>query len=163
MSEFGEVRFVTCVSDERVMLITFPLFMLRHVLQEPNSTFAVWASLFPFATPMVMVTRLGLSPPCSATDQASVHDVATLETGGPGHLAFCATKGSAKLLPSSRAGYCIAANNGRSAVDQRAAADLQEAAAIQSDIDQAAGRRAIASGVNVLHENRSRIRTVALP
>lgn len=45
-----------------VMLITVPLFTLRHIIQEPNSPFAVWASLFPFATPMLMVTRLGLSP-----------------------------------------------------------------------------------------------------
>jgi ABC-2 type transport system permease protein len=45
-----------------VMLITFPLFTLRHVIQEPNSGFALVASLFPFATPMLMVTRLGLPP-----------------------------------------------------------------------------------------------------
>jgi ABC-2 type transport system permease protein len=35
---------------------------LHHVIQEPNSTLAVWMSLFPFATPMLMVTRLGLPP-----------------------------------------------------------------------------------------------------
>jgi UDP-3-O-[3-hydroxymyristoyl] glucosamine N-acyltransferase len=37
-----------------------------------------------------------------------VRDVATLETGGPDHLVFCATRPSIKLLPQSRAGYCIA-------------------------------------------------------
>ena len=41
-----------------VMLITFPLFTLTHILQEPNGAFAVGASLFPFATPMLMMTRL---------------------------------------------------------------------------------------------------------
>jgi ABC-2 type transport system permease protein len=45
-----------------VMLITFPLFTLRHVIQEPNSAFSFWTSLFPFGTPMLMVTRLGLPP-----------------------------------------------------------------------------------------------------
>lgn len=42
-----------------VMLISFPLFALRNVLQEPNGTFAFWVSLFPFATPMLMIARLG--------------------------------------------------------------------------------------------------------
>ncbi len=45
-----------------VMLITFPLFTLRPIIQEPNSSIAFWASLFPFATPMLMVTRLALPP-----------------------------------------------------------------------------------------------------
>jgi ABC-2 type transport system permease protein len=45
-----------------VMLITFPLFTLRHVIEEPNSAFSFWSSLFPFGTPMLMVTRLALPP-----------------------------------------------------------------------------------------------------
>lgn len=45
-----------------VLLITLPLFGLRHVLQEPTSTFSTVATLFPFATPMLMITRLAITP-----------------------------------------------------------------------------------------------------
>jgi UDP-3-O-[3-hydroxymyristoyl] glucosamine N-acyltransferase len=52
--------------------------------------------------------RLGLSPPSAALGAAMVHDLASLESGGPNHLTFCITKSGAKRLPLSRAGYCIA-------------------------------------------------------
>jgi UDP-3-O-[3-hydroxymyristoyl] glucosamine N-acyltransferase len=52
--------------------------------------------------------QIGVAVPIDAQANAMVHDLATLEAGAPNHLAFCATKASAKLLPQSRAGYCIA-------------------------------------------------------
>jgi len=45
-----------------VVMIMLPMFALRHVITEPNSTFSTWASFFPFATPMLMMPRLGLPP-----------------------------------------------------------------------------------------------------
>jgi ABC-2 type transport system permease protein len=44
-----------------VLIITLPMLTMRHVITEPNGGFAFWASLFPFSTPMLMVTRMGLS------------------------------------------------------------------------------------------------------
>jgi UDP-3-O-[3-hydroxymyristoyl] glucosamine N-acyltransferase len=52
--------------------------------------------------------QIGLPVPNGAAENALVQDLATVESGGPRHLVFCATKASAKLLPQSRAGYCIA-------------------------------------------------------
>jgi ABC-2 type transport system permease protein len=43
-----------------VMLIMIPIFTVQIVMMEPNSSVAMWLSLFPFATPMLMITRIGL-------------------------------------------------------------------------------------------------------
>jgi ABC-type Na+ efflux pump permease subunit len=45
-----------------MLLACLPMFFLRHVLQEPNSTVATAASFFPFATPMLMVARQAVPP-----------------------------------------------------------------------------------------------------
>lgn len=43
-----------------------PLFLIRPVMLEPDSTFATWASFFPPATPMLMLLRLSLPTPVPA-------------------------------------------------------------------------------------------------
>ncbi len=46
-----------------VMLVAMiPLFVMTNVITEPDSPLAVGASLFPTATPMLMVARLSVSP-----------------------------------------------------------------------------------------------------
>jgi ABC-type Na+ efflux pump permease subunit len=45
-----------------MLLAVSPMFVMVNVIQEPNSTFAMWLSLFPFATPMLMVARLAVPP-----------------------------------------------------------------------------------------------------
>jgi ABC-2 type transport system permease protein len=45
-----------------MVLATSPLFVLGNVLQEPNSPVALGLSFFPFATPMLMVSRLAVPP-----------------------------------------------------------------------------------------------------
>src|SRR5205814_1299093 len=45
-----------------MLLACLPLFTLRNVLEEPNSPVAVGMSFFPFATPMLMVTRMAVPP-----------------------------------------------------------------------------------------------------
>jgi ABC-2 type transport system permease protein len=45
-----------------MLLVTVPFFVLVPILQEPNSTLAVAASFFPFATPMLMTARMGVAP-----------------------------------------------------------------------------------------------------
>jgi ABC-2 type transport system permease protein len=45
-----------------MMLVMIPFFVLIPILQEPNGTLATAVSLFPFATPMLMVGRLGAAP-----------------------------------------------------------------------------------------------------
>jgi ABC-2 type transport system permease protein len=45
-----------------MILVIFPLMVWINVLQEPLSSFATWVSLFPPATPMLMMLRLAASP-----------------------------------------------------------------------------------------------------
>jgi ABC-type Na+ efflux pump permease subunit len=45
-----------------MLVVCIPLFVWFHVIQEPNSTFSLWISLFPFATPMLMVARQAVPP-----------------------------------------------------------------------------------------------------
>jgi len=52
--------------------------------------------------------KIRISVPDGAAENAAVQDFATVDSGGPHHMVFCATKANAKLLPQSRAGYCIA-------------------------------------------------------
>ena len=45
-----------------MIMVVFPLMVWINVLQEPLSSFAAWVSLFPPATPMLMLLRLAASP-----------------------------------------------------------------------------------------------------
>jgi len=45
-----------------MLLATLPLFVWTNVIREPNSTFSQLASLFPPATPMLMIGRLAVPP-----------------------------------------------------------------------------------------------------
>jgi ABC-2 type transport system permease protein len=45
-----------------MLLITIPMFVWINVLREPNSSFSTWISLFPFATPTLMLGRLAIPP-----------------------------------------------------------------------------------------------------
>ncbi len=45
------------------LIACIPLFVIRPVMQDPNSTFSTLVSFFPPATPMVMLMRLGLPAP----------------------------------------------------------------------------------------------------
>jgi ABC-2 type transport system permease protein len=45
-----------------MIVVIFPLMVWINVLQEPLSSFATWISLFPPATPMLMMLRLAASP-----------------------------------------------------------------------------------------------------
>ncbi|MBV9126195.1 MAG: ABC transporter permease, partial [Planctomycetes bacterium] len=45
-----------------VLLVCFPLFMIRFIIQEPNSPLVLGLSFFPPATPLLMVARLAVPP-----------------------------------------------------------------------------------------------------
>ncbi len=45
-----------------MLLAALPVFLLGNVLREPNSPVVVGLSFFPFATPMLMITRMGVPP-----------------------------------------------------------------------------------------------------
>jgi ABC-2 type transport system permease protein len=45
-----------------MLIITSPMFVMVKVIEEPDSTFAMLCSLFPFATPMLMTARLAIPP-----------------------------------------------------------------------------------------------------
>jgi ABC-2 type transport system permease protein len=45
-----------------MLLACIPMFFIANVIREPNSSFALGVSLFPFATPMLMVARLAVPP-----------------------------------------------------------------------------------------------------
>ena len=45
-----------------MMLVMLPFFVMMPVLQSPGSTFARWFSLFPPATPMLMMLRIAIPP-----------------------------------------------------------------------------------------------------
>lgn len=44
------------------LLLLIPMFTFGTVLQHPSSSFSVWLSLFPPATPMLMMVRLSMAP-----------------------------------------------------------------------------------------------------
>ncbi|MCY2946029.1 MAG: ABC transporter permease [Planctomycetota bacterium] len=44
------------------LIITIPLFVLMRVIEDPGSGLARWMSLFPTATPMMMLARIALQP-----------------------------------------------------------------------------------------------------
>ena len=44
------------------LVIMVPLFVWINVVREPTSAFAMFASLFPPATPMLMIARLAVPP-----------------------------------------------------------------------------------------------------
>ena len=58
----------------------------------------------PFALAEVCA-RIGAS--LTGKADALLCDVASLESAGPEHLAFCATKVTARTLATSRAGFCL--------------------------------------------------------
>ncbi len=45
-----------------MMLVMLPLFVLGPIMQSPGSSFARWFSLFPPATPMLMLLRIAIPP-----------------------------------------------------------------------------------------------------
>jgi ABC-2 type transport system permease protein len=45
-----------------MLLVCIPMFVWFNVVQEPNSPFSMWISLFPPAAPMLMVARLAVPP-----------------------------------------------------------------------------------------------------
>jgi ABC-2 type transport system permease protein len=45
-----------------MLLICIPMFVWLNVIREPNSSFATGISLFPFATPMLMLGRQAVPP-----------------------------------------------------------------------------------------------------
>ena len=45
-----------------MILICIPLFLMSNIIREPESQFAVGASLFPLATPMLMTARVAILP-----------------------------------------------------------------------------------------------------
>jgi UDP-3-O-[3-hydroxymyristoyl] glucosamine N-acyltransferase len=49
----------------------------------------------------------GATAPADADPHARISDVATLESAGPGQLAFSASKATARTLHQSQAGFCI--------------------------------------------------------
>ncbi len=58
----------------------------------------------PFALADVCA-RIGVS--VTGDQRALLRDVATLDSAGPEHLAFCATRAAARTLATSSAGYCL--------------------------------------------------------
>ena len=59
---------------------------------------------FPLAE---LCARIGATPDADADPHALVCDIASLEGAGPGQLAYCATKATARTLQNSQAGFCI--------------------------------------------------------
>lgn len=45
-----------------MILICIPLFLMSNIIREPESQFAMYASLFPLATPMIMTARIAILP-----------------------------------------------------------------------------------------------------
>ncbi|HMP03840.1 MAG TPA: ABC transporter permease [Gemmatales bacterium] len=45
-----------------MVIVCLPLFVMTNIIQEPDSAFAVGASLFPLATPMLMTARMAILP-----------------------------------------------------------------------------------------------------
>jgi ABC-type Na+ efflux pump permease subunit len=45
-----------------MLIVCIPMFVWFNVVQEPNSPFSMWISLFPPAAPMLMIARLAVPP-----------------------------------------------------------------------------------------------------
>jgi ABC-2 type transport system permease protein len=45
-----------------MMMVMLPFFVFMPIMQSPGSAFARWFSLFPPATPMLMLLRISLPP-----------------------------------------------------------------------------------------------------
>jgi ABC-2 type transport system permease protein len=45
-----------------MLIVCMPMFVITNVIREPNSDFAFWMSLFPPATPMLMIGRQAVPP-----------------------------------------------------------------------------------------------------
>ena len=58
----SEMKDAQSLMTPAMILIMLPLFCWQPVLQSPNSAFSTWVSLFPPATPMMMMLRLATSP-----------------------------------------------------------------------------------------------------
>lgn len=58
----SEIRDTQTLMTPAMLIIMLPVFTWFSVAQSPDSTFAVGASLFPLATPMLMLLRLGIPP-----------------------------------------------------------------------------------------------------
>ena len=59
----GDMKDAQNLMTPASLVACIPLFLLRPVMLEPSSTFAVWVSLFPPATPVLMLIRQGLPAP----------------------------------------------------------------------------------------------------
>jgi ABC-type Na+ efflux pump permease subunit len=58
----SEIRDAQSMMFPAMLLIMIPLFTWMPVLQSPSSTFARMVSLFPPATPMLMLLRIAIPP-----------------------------------------------------------------------------------------------------
>lgn len=58
----SEMRDAQSLMGPVMLVILLPVFCWTAILQAPNSAFASWISLFPLATPMLMMLRLAASP-----------------------------------------------------------------------------------------------------
>lgn len=62
-----------------MLVVVVPLFIWFNVVKEPNASFSVIASFFPFATPMLMIVRMAV-PPGVPTWQPVVGALSVLAT-----------------------------------------------------------------------------------
>jgi ABC-type Na+ efflux pump permease subunit len=65
-----------------MLLVMIPFFCYMPILQSPNSTFAIAISLFPPATPMLMLLRLAIQPGPAAWEIAAALVLTSLFTVG---------------------------------------------------------------------------------
>ncbi|MEE8104853.1 MAG: ABC transporter permease [Planctomycetota bacterium] len=65
-----------------MLLVMIPFFCYVPILQNPNSTFAITISLFPPATPMLMLLRLAIQPGPAAWEIAAALVLTSLFTVG---------------------------------------------------------------------------------
>ena len=61
-SACSEIRDAQGLMTPAMLILMLPMFCWTVVVKSPNSTIAVWSSLFPPATPMLMLLRLAASP-----------------------------------------------------------------------------------------------------
>ena len=58
----SELRDVQTMMMPAMLIAMVPMFVMTVVLKEPNGTIATWMSLFPTATPFLMLMRVTISP-----------------------------------------------------------------------------------------------------
>jgi ABC-2 type transport system permease protein len=61
-SACSEIRDAQSFMFPVMMLVMLPFFVFMPIMQSPDSSFARWFSLFPPATPMLMLLRIGIPP-----------------------------------------------------------------------------------------------------